>query len=86
MKFNKKIETFEMFGLTFEVRKERKTKCRFIYCNNIIITRVDMNMKFFEYTDVWELSDIMEQFQKLCLKNKIGKKEILEYISKKQIG
>ena len=83
MEFNKKTESFGMFGLTFEVRKERKTKCRFICCNNIILTRVDMNMEFFEYTGVWELSDIMNKFQELCLKNKIGKKEILEYISKR---
>ena len=86
MKFNNKIETFGMFGLTFEVRKERKTKCRFICCNNIILTRVDMNMDFFEHTGVWGLSDIMNKFQELCLKNKMGREDILEYISKKQMG
>lgn len=84
MKFNKKIETFGMFGLTFEIRKNKETKCRYIFCQNVMIVNID-NIGYIKDTLNGNKLEIMNQFQEMCAKNKFGKKEILEYISKKKV-
>lgn len=84
MEYNKKVETFGMFGLTFEVRKNKETKSRFIFCQNVMIVNID-NFGYIKDTEKWNKVDIMNKFQEMCAKNKFGKSEILEYVSKNKV-
>ena len=82
MEFNKKVEKFGMFGLTFEIRKDKKTKCRFIFCQNVMIINADMNLGYIKDTRTWTKLEIMEAFSTKCVKTGMGKEQILKYVSK----
>ena len=82
MEFNKKVEKFGMFGLTFEIRKDKETKCRFIFCQNVMIINVDMNLGYIKDTRIWTKLEIMEAFSAKCAKMGIGREQILKYVSK----
>ena len=80
MEFYKKIDTFEMFGLSFEIKKDKKTKCRIIFCNGVMLANVDINLGYFKQTKNWNKEDIVNKFAEKCASLNIGRKEILSYI------
>lgn len=80
MEFNKKVEKFGMFGLTFEIRKDKRTKHRLIFCRNVMIVDVDMKLGYIKETRTWNKLEIMEAFSTKCAKTGIGKEQILKYV------
>lgn len=82
MEFNKKIETFKMFDLTFEIRKDKRTKYRIIFCQDKLIVGVENYLAYYKISKNWKKDEIVKAFTERCEQYNIGKKEILEYINK----
>ena len=78
--YYKKVETFECFGLEFEIRKDKKTKDRIIFCKNILMCRVD-NLGPYKEVLKWDKNQIAEAFESACKKRKMGKNEIEAHIT-----
>ena len=56
MEFNKKIETFKMFDLTFEIRKDKRTKYRIIFCQDKLIVGVENYLAYYKISKNWKIS------------------------------
>lgn len=81
MEFNKKTESFEMFGLTFEIRKDKRTKYRIIFCQNKLIVGVETFLAHPKVCKNWGKEEIVNSFSEKCKRQKMGKNEILRFIS-----
>jgi len=85
MEFNKKIEEFEMFGLTFQIKKDKKTKCRTIFCDGVLITGVDGYLGEMRAAKKWTKVEIMNKFAEKCKKFGMEKEQVLAYIKEKKV-
>ena len=76
----KRVETFECFGLKFEIRKEKREKYRLIFCNNVKMCWVD-NLGPYKEVLKWDKNQIAEAFESACKKRKMDKNEIEAHIT-----
>ena len=80
MEFCKKVEEFGMFGLTFQIKKDKKSKCRSIFCDGVLITGVENYMEYYKISRLWDKYIIMNKFSEECKRLKLGRNQILDYI------